>query len=113
MCDCHHNVLGKDPHSYGNFDQIIVTHLFPQLTVDFTRKIFYGCTDITASVVQDGVEHIDLDVKGLCIEKAESLDQPKLGPLLYTKPKHHSALGFVFYIFFLLIVWLIFQKVCV
>ena len=90
-----------DPHSYANFDQVVVTHYSLNLHTDFNRKIFYGHVDVRAKVVDEFAKCLCLDIKALAIERITFNDAeiqwtiPKtnnLGSLLSIPipEKHHS-----------------------
>ena len=85
--------LGPDIHSYSNFPEIAIKHLSFNLTVDFNRKILYGFIDYTVHNITPPVAKIDLDFRGVAIEKVVLLTGQEETPLSYTVPQTHATLG--------------------
>lgn len=85
--------LGEDVHSYSNFSEILITHIYPHLYVDFNRHIVHGYTDLTVEKKKENVSVLRLDTKGLAIEYASVVSDNKETPLPWTIPQYHAALG--------------------
>jgi len=59
--------LGTDPHSYANFEEVVVTRLDLDLSIDFEGKAIFGSVDISAKVLREGADVLRLDAKALNI----------------------------------------------
>lgn len=63
-----------DPHSYANFNDVIVTHYSINLRTDFPNKVFHGYVDVTAKVISDQSSELFLDVKSLVVRRVTDYD---------------------------------------
>jgi leukotriene-A4 hydrolase len=70
--------VGKDYHSFANPEQIKVTHLGLDLTVDFQQKILSGAAELTFERLQQEDDTLILDTRALTIYSvtAEGKDIP-------------------------------------
>ena len=59
-----------DVHTYANADQVKVSHIDLDLTVDFERKILHGYATLSFERSR-GTEPVTLDTRALAIEKVE------------------------------------------
>ncbi|MBS1766152.1 MAG: M1 family metallopeptidase [Acidobacteria bacterium] len=71
-----------DPHSYGNPQEIRVSHIALDLTVDFTKKELAGTAILTVAHEKPGTTKLVLDTHGLDIAKVSA----GKGNLLETAP---------------------------
>ena len=63
---------GKDYHSYGNPDEVKVTNLALDLTVDFTDKMLKGSVEIEFTRVNADAKQLVLDTRDLTILKVSA-----------------------------------------
>ena len=64
--------VGKDYHSFSNPEQVTVTHIALDLTVDFERKIMHGTAGIEFKRVDSNATKIVLDTNDLTINTIKS-----------------------------------------
>jgi leukotriene-A4 hydrolase len=83
--------LGKDPHSYANFEEAVTRNIKINVNIDFDRKIIFGSVVLSFEILKENVENILLDAKGLAIES--TIDHDTNNSLLFTIPKN-SNIGF-------------------
>jgi aminopeptidase N len=57
----------RDPHSYGNSDDVYPSHLTLELTLDFTPRRIDGRCDLTLAWLRPDATHVDLDTRDLTI----------------------------------------------
>ncbi|MBV36409.1 MAG: aminopeptidase [Rickettsiales bacterium] len=60
-----------DEHSYGNLDEVKLTHLDLELNVNFEAKSLEGFVDISFDRLKDGVSTLVLDTRDIDIQKAQ------------------------------------------
>lgn len=65
-----------DPHSYGNFDEVKISHLALDLAVDFNRKILSGSATLELDYLKPDSRQLVLDTRDLQIEKVTSNGLP-------------------------------------
>ena len=58
-----------DPHSYGNFDEVIVRHLALDLSVNFARSVLAGTVTLSFERLQENADKLVLDTRDLKIQK--------------------------------------------
>uniref|UniRef100_A0A1B6K1J2 Uncharacterized protein n=1 Tax=Homalodisca liturata TaxID=320908 RepID=A0A1B6K1J2_9HEMI len=59
----------NDPSSFSNPEEAVVTALFLNLLVDFSKKILSGEAKLSVKKVQAGVDHLALDSNGLHVKR--------------------------------------------
>lgn len=90
--------VGKDYHSLSNPDEMKVTHVSLDLTVDFERKVLAGTAELTVEKIKANVKRLLLDTRNLTISAVTAGDKkvpfslleadPHLGtPLLISVPE--------------------------
>ncbi|BDX08611.1 M1 family metallopeptidase [Planctobacterium marinum] len=90
--------VGKDYHSLSNPDEMKVTHVSLDLTVDFERKVLAGTAELTLEKIKADVKRLILDTRDLTMTAVTAGDKkvpfslleedPYLGtPLLVSVPK--------------------------
>jgi leukotriene-A4 hydrolase len=94
----HKFALGDDIHSWSNWKQVVVVHADIKVTIDFTRKLFFGYVDNTISILHEGTNSLVLDTRALAIEDVGIMENGEFKPLLFTLPKNHPALGLALHI---------------
>jgi leukotriene A-4 hydrolase/aminopeptidase len=74
--DIKSNIQGSvDYHSYANSEQVKVTHLDLDLTVNFEEKVLSGYVDISYSKLDPKAEEIVLDTRDIAIQSVASANQ--------------------------------------
>ncbi|MBW8189614.1 M1 family metallopeptidase [Neiella marina] len=63
-----------DPHSYSNFDQVVVRHVALDLAVNFERSVLAGSATLTLEHLQPGVSQLILDSRDLMVSKVTAGD---------------------------------------
>jgi len=66
---------GKDYHSFANPDEIKVTHLVLDLTVDFSQKVLSGKVEVEFERVKENARHLILDTRELDIHSVSNNGQ--------------------------------------
>lgn len=66
--------VGRDPHSFAHPDEVSVSHLDLDITVDFSTHRIEGTASLTLDN-KTGADHLYLDSRGLTIRKV-TLDEP-------------------------------------
>ncbi|HTL98812.1 MAG TPA: hypothetical protein VL181_08405, partial [Holophagaceae bacterium] len=61
-----------DPHSYGNPDEIRMSHIALDLAVDFDKKVLSGTAILTVKHERPGATKLVLDTHGLDIDKVSA-----------------------------------------
>lgn len=84
--------LDRDTHSYSNPEQVSITHLNLDLTVDFSSKILSGSAELTFKKHADRVEVLVLDTRALTIKRVFTPDQELSFQLKAADPVLGSAL---------------------
>ncbi|PXF62667.1 M1 family metallopeptidase [Kangiella spongicola] len=64
-----------DEHSYGNLDEVKLTHLDLELNVNFEAKSLEGFVDISFDRLKDGVSTLVLDTRDIDIQKAQYMTE--------------------------------------
>lgn len=64
--------VGKDYHSLSNPDEIKVTHVSLDLSVDFDRKVLTGWAELNIERVKPGVKRLILDTRDLVIKDVKA-----------------------------------------
>uniref|UniRef100_A0A1B6EZ69 Leukotriene A(4) hydrolase n=1 Tax=Cuerna arida TaxID=1464854 RepID=A0A1B6EZ69_9HEMI len=59
----------NDPSSFSNPEEAVITALFLNLLVDFSKKILSGEAKLSVKKVQAGVDHLALDSNGLHVKR--------------------------------------------
>ncbi len=59
----------NDAYTYSNYDQVITTHLYLDLTVDFELKALSGFAELTLKWLDDDVSAVILDTRDLIVHK--------------------------------------------
>ena len=81
--------FNHDYHSYGNPDEMMVTHLDLDLTVDFETRLLTGFVDLTIERQQADMNTLKLDTRDISINKVTVEGQP----IDYTLAKADENLG--------------------
>ncbi|PCH93946.1 MAG: aminopeptidase [Gammaproteobacteria bacterium] len=63
-----HQLL-SDAYTYANYDQVITTHLYLDLAVDFDKKALTGFAELTLKWLSNDVSAVILDTRDLVIDK--------------------------------------------
>jgi hypothetical protein len=63
----------RDYHSFANVDDVVMTHVYLHLNVNFDEALVDGYTDLTIKHLNAGVEKLVLDTKALKIKKCSCL----------------------------------------
>ena len=79
-----------DPHSYGNTDDVVVSHLSLDMTVDFDRRRLDGVCELTLVWSEEAADSVDLDTNGLFIA---SVTDPSGRALQYELGDPHPFMG--------------------
>jgi hypothetical protein len=66
---------GKDYHSFANPDEIKVTHLVLDLTVDFSVKVLSGEVEVVFERVKHNAKQLILDTRYLTIQSVSNNGQ--------------------------------------
>ncbi|PON15704.1 aminopeptidase [Candidatus Entotheonella serta] len=80
----------RDPHSYGNSNEVCPSHLALELTLDFTQRRIDGRCDLTLVWSQPDVTHVDLDTRDLTIT---AVTDGEARPLHYELGTPHPFMG--------------------
>lgn len=67
--------VGKDYHSFANPDEIKVTHLVLDLTVDFSQKVLSGEVEVVFERVKKNARQLILDTRDLDIHSVSNNEQ--------------------------------------
>lgn len=89
----------RDPHSYGNSDEVRPSHLALELTLNFTQRRIDGRCDLTLAWLQPDAAHIDLDTRDLTIMAVTDVEDHPLtyelggSASVYGPPSSRSSSG--------------------
>lgn len=83
--------LGTDPHSYANFEEVVVSHMALDLEIDFEKQLFRGSNELTLKAVKDNVSTAVLDTRALKIHSVESSTEGV--SVSHATTKTHPKLG--------------------
>ncbi len=59
----------NDAYTYSNYDQVITTHLYLDLAVDFDKKALTGFAELSLKWLSNDVENVILDTRDLVVHK--------------------------------------------